>query len=84
LLLDAPVNVGLSRIANRDHDHFERENHDFFDRVRQAYLQAAIREPGRIKLVDAAQTIDAVAAAITNELDIFVEKFDKGRSSADS
>ena len=41
-LFDAPVEVGLARIADREPDNFERENHAFFDRVRRR-----LREPGR-------------------------------------
>jgi dTMP kinase len=84
LLLDAPVEVGLGRIANRDHDHFERENRDFFERVRQTYLQAAICEPGRIKRVDASRNIDAVAASIRDQLDLFVAEFDPDTPAAEA
>lgn len=55
LLLDAPVEVGLARIADREPDRFEREQRPFFERVRAAYLELAAREPERIKIVDAAR-----------------------------
>ncbi len=54
LLFDVPVNVGLQRAAHRGNpDRFEREDHEFFERVRQAYLQAAAREPDRVRVIDA-------------------------------
>jgi dTMP kinase len=60
LLFDAPVEVGFERIANRAHDHFEREDRAFFDRVRITYLELAKRYPERIKLIDAAQSLESV------------------------
>ena len=48
LLLDAPVEVGLARAAERGaSDRFERERAAFFERVRNVYLQRAKREPSR-------------------------------------
>ena len=77
LLLDAPLDVGRGRIAERTPDHFEREQAPFFERVRRAYLERAQREPKRIKVIDAAGTLDQVQAAIIRELDILLESFGK-------
>ena len=42
LLFDVPVEVSIQRLANaREPDKFERENADFFTRIRNAYLQRA-------------------------------------------
>ena len=44
--LDAPVEVGLERAGNRSApDRFEQERQDFFQRVRECYLQIAASEP---------------------------------------
>jgi len=66
LLLDAPVAVGRARAHGRGHiaDRFEREQADFFERVRNAYLDMAKREPARITVVDATAGIAAVHATI--------------------
>jgi dTMP kinase len=68
VLLDAPVAVGLARARERNGDQgpdrFETERTDFFERVRQAYLQRAAAEPSRIRVVDASGTLDAVGGAI--------------------
>jgi dTMP kinase len=65
LLLDIPVSEGLERAGNRgEPDRFERERHDFFDRVRQRYLLAASREPERIRVIDASQPITTVQAQL--------------------
>jgi dTMP kinase len=65
LLLDAPLDVGVQRIATRQLDHFEREQRPFFERVRQAYLELAAEESSRIKLVDAARPLPVVQRQIS-------------------
>ncbi len=61
LLLDIPVERGLVRAGKRGApDRFEREQIDFFERVRHAYLAAAAREPQRVRIIDAAQNIPKV------------------------
>lgn len=61
LLLDIPVERGLARAGERGApDRFEREQVDFFERVRDAYLAAAAREPQRVRVIDAAQDIPKV------------------------
>ncbi len=75
LLLDAPLDVGSSRIAARVPDHFEREQRPFFERVRNAYLQLAAENPARIKIVDAAQSLPAVQTRIAMELDALTARF---------
>ena len=63
LLLDVPVDVGLSRARGRGSaDRIEGEREDFFERVRAGYLARAAAEPHRFRVVDASQSIDAVAA----------------------
>ncbi|PLW68911.1 dTMP kinase [Pseudohalioglobus lutimaris] len=55
LLLDAPVDVGLSRAGDRGElDRFEQEQLGFFERVRATYLQLAKEGGGRYHIIDAA------------------------------
>lgn len=69
LLLDVPVPVGLSRAQNRgEPDRFEAEQHAFFERVREAYLAAARREPERIRVIDASRSAAEVTRAIIDAL----------------
>jgi dTMP kinase len=58
LLLDLPVDEGLSRAKGRKDggDRFEDEAVAFFNRVRERYLQLAANEPQRIQVLDASQT----------------------------
>lgn len=81
ILLDAPIDVGLGRIAGREQDHFEREDRAFFERVRRCYLDLAAREPQRIKIVDASLPLEQVWTRVVDELTRFVERFD-GDSAA--
>ena len=75
LLLDAPVDVGFARIRERAHDHFEREERAFFERVRKTYLAIAARAPDRVKVIDATRDVDAVRAEIASTVDAFVASF---------
>ena len=75
ILLDAPIEVGLGRIASREQDHFEREDHAFFERVRRCYLDLAGREPERFKIVDATLPLEQVWARVSNEISLFVARF---------
>lgn len=74
LLLDAPLDVGRQRIASRAHDHFEREQQPFFERVRKAYLELAAAHPNRIKVVDATRPLGDVQAQIRSFVTALVEE----------
>ena len=65
LLFDAPVNLGMSRVVQRgERDRFEVEQMDFFERIRQAYLDRAGRSLGRIRVIDAGRPIEEVKADV--------------------
>lgn len=70
LILDLPVEIGLSRVADRGElDRFESEKLEFFHRVRQAYLQISASDPQRCVVIDASQTLSEVQRDIKKELD---------------
>lgn len=74
LLLDVPVATGLMRAGRRSvADRFEREDVDFFERVRAIYLERAAREPDRYRVVDASQSIKAVQAEVETMLAEWLE-----------
>ena len=65
LLLDAPVETGMRRAGARGApDRFEQEQHDFFARVRDCYLDLAANEPHRFVVVDATRDLDTVNAEV--------------------
>src|SRR2546426_8115838 len=64
LLFDLDPREGLRRIGRRRLDHFEREALAFHRRVRRGYLEIQRAEPKRVRLVRAAQPVEAVAADV--------------------
>ena len=74
LLLDAPVETGLERAAERSEpDRFEREQLAFFERVRRGYLDLARAEPQRVSVIDASRPLDRVQAEIATIVRQFLE-----------
>lgn len=69
LLLDVPVETGLERARRRGApDRFEREQREFFERVRAAYLTRAQRDSQRVRVIDASRTPAEVQQQITRVL----------------
>ena len=65
ILLDAPVETGMARAGRRgDPDRFESEQIDFFQRVRETYLQLAEAHPERFAVVDATQDLESVKSDV--------------------
>ncbi len=61
LYFDLEPELGRARTRQaRAPDRFEREQLDFYRRVRTAYLRRAREHPDRIRVIDAAQTISEV------------------------
>ena len=74
LLLDTPIEVGMSRVRQRGvADRFESEQFDFFEKVRMAYLKRADQYPTRIKQVDASGDLESVRANIALHLNQIIE-----------
>jgi dTMP kinase len=65
ILLDAPVEIGMSRADKRGApDRFETERAAFFERVRDCYLGLAASDPERFVIVDATADMDTVRSDI--------------------
>ena len=68
VILDVPVQVGLERAKQRrgtaEADRFEGEGAEFHEKLRDAYLAIAAREPDRCVLIDASASKDDVANAV--------------------
>lgn len=71
LLLDVPVRVGLERMQARRGavDRFEIESAQFFERVRNRYLELAKASPQRFRVIDATAKLDQVCDAAIAALD---------------
>ncbi|MDQ1256907.1 MAG: hypothetical protein QG656_1507, partial [Candidatus Hydrogenedentes bacterium] len=65
IVIDLPVEAGLERVRQyRDSDRMELETVAFHERVRAGFLELARREPARVRVVDGARPVEAVAADI--------------------
>jgi len=74
ILLDIDPRTGLKRKRNKQNrDRMEKEEIEFYDRVRRGYLKLAEREPERIKKVDASRD----EAAVHSEIVIIIENLFK-------
>lgn len=67
LYFDVTVEVGRKRInAIKAADRFEKEQDEFFQKVRDAYLERAHKFPQRIRVIDANQSLDEVKKSVDN------------------
>lgn len=65
LILDLDPKIGMQRAEKRAAlDRFEQEQLEFFERVRAGYLDIAANEPARCAVIDAAQPLELVKAAL--------------------
>lgn len=77
LLFDCPVEIGLSRTAQRQskmtlgrsEDRFEREKIEFHERIRAGFLELARAEPHRFRIIDAAGSVEEVVQQIKYIID---------------
>lgn len=74
IVLDIDASVGLARVGN-DRDRLEREPQEYHDRVRKAFVELALHDPQRYRVVSTAGSIDDVA----DRIQIAVEEFISGR-----
>lgn len=75
ILLDVPAETGLTRAGRRSApDRFERQEGEFFERVRRGYLSLAEAEPTRFRVIDAAQPLESVAADIRSTIMTYVSQ----------
>jgi dTMP kinase len=70
LVFDCPYEISRERLGRtgRAPDRFEREDHAFFDRVRQSYLGLARADAERIRIVDATGSVENIKKLIKQEL----------------
>tara|TARA_Y100000588_G_scaffold390475_1_gene496086 strand:- start:9747 stop:10400 length:654 start_codon:yes stop_codon:yes gene_type:complete len=82
LLLDIDPKIGVQRAlarnetATQDESRMEREDHEFFCRVRDGYLELAAQEPNRIKIVDARKPVDELETEIFATVEALFSTFD--------
>lgn len=62
-VFDIDVETSMARVG-KEKDRMERAGKDFHNRVRQGYLELAKQEPQRIKVIDAAKSIEEIHAEV--------------------
>lgn len=73
LILDLPVEQGMQRAGERSApDRFEKEQMEFFHRVRAAYLARAAAAPQRYRVIHAGESLARVQEEISTVLDRFL------------
>jgi dTMP kinase len=69
ILLDAPVATGMARARKRGElDRFEQEDLEFFQRIRNAYLERAVALPAKYHVVNAELPLDQVSDSVSRLL----------------
>lgn len=68
LYFDLTVEVARTRLTAGSLDRFERENADFFERVRSVYLDRARQSPSRIRVIDAGRSLTEVKKSVEDIL----------------
>ena len=70
LLFDLPTTEGMHRVRSRNRalDRMEKQKMDFFQRVREGYLQRAAQDPARFVVVDAMQSLPLVQTQLNTAL----------------
>ena len=82
LLLDVEPDVSRGRISDRELDRIEKENLEFYRRVRAGYLDLAAKLE-RIKLIDANKDLESVGAEIRRHMSEFISSLNHDFATAD-
>lgn len=78
LFFDLPVEKALQRTRSareetRTNNRMDSETSDFYNRVRQAYLQIAEREPKRFRIIDASISVSEIHSKVLEIVMEFLE-----------
>ena len=65
LVFDIDIETSMQRVGNNK-DRMENSGNEFFNRVRNGYLELAKLEPDRIKVVDSTASIDDIHNKVKN------------------
>ena len=69
ILFDAPVETGMARARRRGElDRFEQEDLEFFQRLRNTYLDRANEAPDRYHIINAARPLNQVSEEVVQLL----------------
>ena len=71
-VFDIDIETSMSRVGT-EKDRMESAGNDFFNRVRNGYLEIAKNEPQRVKVIDATRSIDEVFDSVLKEFNILAQ-----------
>ncbi len=75
-LFDAPPEIGLARAGRRSEpDRFEKEEADFYRRVRSTYLELVKNNPKQKLLIDATLSISSIQEILRKQFDILLSSW---------
>ena len=79
LFFDLPIETGLQRTNKRDEmgelkNRLDKENSEFYKRVRDAYHEIIAKEPKRFRVIDASRSVQEVHAEALQILLKFLKK----------
>lgn len=84
IVLDVSVEISASRLASGRRDRIEARDHEFHQRVREAFLQIAATEPCRVMLIDGALDMNEIHRSVVAKLQDLgqMERLDPGLQGA--
>lgn len=74
-VLDLDASIGFSRKAGSNLDRLERENSEFHNKVREGYLKIAEKEPERIKVINAQDSLENIHNQIRRYVELKLKCF---------
>ncbi len=70
IVFDVEARESLSRL-HRSKDRMEAEDIEFFERVREGYLEIAKQEPERVRVIDASGSVEAIYKKVVKLVESF-------------
>ena len=80
IVFDIDIETSMQRVG-KTKDRMESAGMDFFNRVRNGYLAIAKEEPNRVKVINAADTIEGIHEKVVNDVNKSIGrwKIDNGK-----
>ena len=70
-VFDVDIETSMQRVG-QNKDRMESAGKDFFNRVRNGYLELAKQEPQRVKVIDSTKTIEEVFEDVKNIINLYL------------
>jgi len=68
LVFDCPYEIARKRLQGKTLDRFEREDREFFERVREHYLARARADTARVRVIDATMELGQIRKSVESAL----------------